>query len=331
MRTHHKLTLEERELLYGFQKQGLSLRTIAKRLGRSHSTISRELFRNKRKDNMYLPCFAQTVAGFRANKQRKRARLKSPLVHDYVREHLRLGWSPEQIAGRLPIDHPGETIVHETIYQYIYRHGVLREHLWKYLVCKRRKRGKIDGRKVQRYGKIPEANSIEKRPVEVTARMIPGHWETDMIIGKAKDKGALSVTVERVTRITIISKLQMRTAPFKATILIKRLSPYPSFMLKTMTTDNGNENYLHQRVTRELNMDYYFAHAYASWEKGSVENTNQRIRRYIHKGESIDTLSHKRVQQLEDKLNNTPRKCLDFMTPNEKTRILGTNATPRVF
>jgi IS30 family transposase len=320
MRTHHKLTLEERELLYGLQKQGLSIRSIAKKLGRSHSTISRELERNKRLDNIYLPCFANIQAGFRANKQRKKARLKNPIVYDYVREHLRLGWSPEAIAGRLPIDIPGESICHETIYAYIYKHGVLKQHLWRYLVCQRRKRGKIDGRKLQRHSKIPEAISIEKRPQEVALRSVPGHWETDLIIGQARDKGALSVTVERVTRITIISKLPMRTAPFKATNLIKRLSPYPPFMLKTMTTDNGGENYLHQKVTQQLNIDYYFAHAYASWEKGTVENTNQRIRRYIHKGESIDELSHKAVEKLEDYLNSTPRKCLNFKTPNEKMR-----------
>jgi IS30 family transposase len=320
MRTHHKLTLEERELLYGFQKQGLSIRSIAVKLGRSHSTISRELFRNKRLDNIYLPCYAQTVSGIRANKQRQRARLKNEITREYVRQHLRLGWSPEQISGRLPIDLPGESIGTETIYRYIYKHGVLREHLWRYLVQKRRKRGKIDGRKMQRHSKIPEAISIEKRPKEVALRVIPGHWETDLIIGKAKDKGALSVTVERVTRITIMSKLSMRTAPFKATNLIKRLSPYPPFLLRTITTDNGGENYLHQRVTQELNIDYYFAHAYASWEKGTVENTNQRIRRYIHKGESIDELSHKAVEKLEDYLNSTPRKCLNYMTPNEKMR-----------
>ena len=322
MRTYQQLSLEERELIYGLQKQGLTLRAIAKKLGRSHTTLSRELRRNKRKDNLYLPCFAQTISTFRTTSQRKGARLKNPLIHTYVRNHLRLGWSPEQIAGRLPIDVPGERICHETIYAYIYRHGVLREHLWRYLVCQRRKRGKIDGRKQQRYGKIPEAVSIEKRPKEVTARVVPGHWETDLIVGKAKDKGALSVTVERVSRITIMSKLSIRTAPFKATNLIKRLSSYPSFMLKTMTTDNGGENYLHQKVTSELAIEYYFAHAYASWEKGSVENMNQRIRRYIKKGESIDQLSHKSVQQLEDYLNNTPRKCLNFQTPNEKMREL---------
>ena len=323
MRTHHKLNLEERELLYGLQKQGLSLRTIAQKLGRSHSTISRELSRNRRKDNIYLPCFAQMVSGFRANKQRKRARLKSPIVHEYVKFHLKLGWSPEAIAGRLPIDLPGESIGTETIYRYIYKHGQLNQHLWRYLVLQRRKRGHIDGRKLQRLSrKIPASISIENRPSEVTARIVPGHWETDLIIGRAKDKGALSVTVERVTRITIMSKLDERTAPFKVKNLIERLSTYPAFMLKTMTTDNGSENNLFQVITDRLGVEYFFAHAYASWEKGTVENTNQRIRRYIHKGESIDELSHKAVEQLEDYLNNTPRKCLNFMTPNEKMRQL---------
>ena len=323
MRTHHKLTLEERELLFGYQKQGLSIRSIALKLGRSHSTISRELTRNIRKDNIYLPIYAQTVSGIRANKQRKRARLKNNVVNTYVRERLKLGWSPEQIAGRLSIELPGESICHETIYAYIYRHGNLNRYLWKYLVCQRRKRGHIDGRKLQRQSKkIPASISIENRPTEVTARVVPGHWETDLIVGKAKDKGALSVTVERVTRIVVLSKLNERTAPYKVKKLVKRLSIYPPDFLRTMTTDNGSENNLFQTVEKKLNMSYYFAHAYASWEKGTVENTNQRLRRYIKKGKSIDQLSHKHIQNLEDTFNNTPRKCLNFMTPNEKMREL---------
>lgn len=323
MRTYSQLTIEERELIYGLQKQGLSLRSIALKLGRSHTTLSRELRRNKRPDNIYLPSFANISAGFRVKRQRRAARLKNKVVHDYVKQHLIHGWSPEAIAGRLPIDIPGESIGTETIYRYIYRHGQLNQHLWRYLVLKRRRRGHIDGRKLQRQSrKIPASISIENRPIEVTARIVPGHWETDLIIGKAKDKGALSVTVERVTRITVMSKLNERTAPFKVRSLIKRLSVYPPDLLKTITTDNGSENNMFKTVTDKLGVDYYFAHAYASWEKGTVENTNQRIRRYIKKGESIDNISRKTVEKLEDYLNNTPRKCLNYMTPNEKMKEL---------
>lgn len=318
MRIYQQLSVEERELLFGYQKQGFSLRQIALKLGRSHGTLSRELKRNKRKDNQYSPTFAHLQAHFRVKKQRASARLKNKRVNAYVRQHLVLGWSPEQIAGRVSIDLPGESIGTETIYRYIYRHGNLNRYLWRYLTYQRRKRGHIDGRKRQKITKkIPEAKLINQRPKEVLTRTTPGHWETDLLIGQAKDKGALSVTVERVTRFVVLSKLSQRTAPYKVEHLITRLKTYPSELRQTITTDNGSENNMFKLVEKKLNLNYYFAHPYASWEKGTVENTNQRIRRYIKKGESIDQLSRQKIKQLEDFLNNIPRKCLRYKTPNE--------------
>lgn len=320
MRTFHHLSLEEREKLYGWQKENLSLREIAKRLSRSHTSLSRELQRNAKYGNPYLPCQAQKKADKRCLGQRRKAPLKSSLVYLYVREHLRMGWSPEEIEGRLPIDHPGNTIDDETIYRYIYQKDwyVKREKLWQYLTLCRKKRMKKGGRTVHRESRIPEAVSIDQRPKAVNKRKQIGHWESDNIIGKQTDKTALSVTVERVWRMTLLSKLRGKTADEKTKKLFIRMSILPDELRKTMTVDNGGENANHKQVKESLGMNVYFCHAYSSWERGTVENTNGRLRKYIPKGISIDTIGEEDIRAIEWKINNTPRKCLGFKTPYEK-------------
>lgn len=319
MRTFHHLTLEEREKLYGWQKEGLSLREIAKKLGRSHASLSRELHRNAKYGAVYLPCRAQKKADKRTVRQRRKAPLKSSLVYLYVREHLRLGWSPEQIAGRIRIDHPGETIDDETIYRYIYQKDwyVRRDKLWQHLTLKRKRRMKKDGRHVHRESRILEAVSIDKRSRIVAKRKQIGHWESDNVIGCQTDKTALSTTVERVLKVTLLSKLEAKTADAKTKVLFTRMARLPKKVRRTMTVDNGSENANHKKITESLGMDVYFCHAYHSWEKGSVENSNGRVRRFIPKGVSIDSIDEKTIQMIEWTLNNTPRKCLGFRTPYE--------------
>ncbi|HVA96510.1 MAG TPA: IS30 family transposase [Candidatus Acidoferrales bacterium] len=322
MRVYQQLTLVEREIIYGMLRQGETLRSIGKKLRRSHTSISRELRRNIKYGNEYftneyLPCKAQKLSDKRKVEQRYKAPLKNPAIFLYVRKHLRDdGWSPEVIAGKLRLDHPELSICHETIYQYIYSKKVKTRgmHLEQYLILKRKKRMKHNGRSVRRHSKIPEAVSIDHRPRSVQRRRSIGHWETDNIIGRVTDKTALSVTVERMTRFTIITKLKDRTAQTKAGVLIDRLQNYP---IKTMTADNGSENTRHVHIAKELKLSMYFCHAYHSWEKGTVENTNGRIRRFIPKGVSIDQIPDAYIAALEDKLNSTPRKCLQFQTPYE--------------
>lgn len=175
---------------------------------------------------------------------------------------------------------------------------------------------KKNGRRVRRDGKIPQAISIDLRPQEVALRKTPGHWETDNLIGRQTDESALSVTVERVTRTTLLS-LGDKTAKEKLKGLFKRFSKLPSSLRQTLTADNGKENTRHKEITQSLGMQVYFCHAYHSWEKGSVENMNGRIRRFLPKGISLDTIDEKTIAQIEWKLNNTPRKCLNFKTPLE--------------
>lgn len=320
------LNLEEREVLYGLLKEGLSLRSIANKLGRHHSTLSRELktnarplIGNKTGQRDYLPCKAQEKVVRRASRQRTKAPLKNPLVFTYVREHLRdpYNWTPEQIANRLPLDNPGYLIDDETIYRYIYSKRAAWYKLWELLPQARKKRMKKEGRRVHREGKIPFATSIDQRPKEVEERTQPGHWETDNVIGKQTDQTALSVTVERVVRFTLLTKLADRGARAKTEALKRRLQKIPKELRLTLTTDNGKENSYHQEITRDLGIQVFFCHAYHSWEKGTVENTNGRLRRYLPKGIGLDTVTPRQIQALEEKLNNTPRKCLGYLTPKE--------------
>ena len=144
-----------------------------------------------------------------------------------------------------------------------------------------------------------------------------GHWETDNVIGRISDVSALSVTVKRVLHVTLINKLPDRSAATKTKVVSARLNTFPSSCKRTLTTDNGSENTYHKKLSTITGIAVYFCHLYHSWEKGTVENTNGRIRRYIPKGVSIDTISDEYIAALEYKLNSTPRKCLKYLTPYE--------------
>lgn len=324
------LSLEEREKLFLLNEQGISKREIGRILGRSDTTLGRELKRNKtglgKRSNEYLifryiPCKAHQKAIKRGVKQRSKAPLKETLIWLFVREHLRepFNWTPEEISGRLPKLHPGKSICTESIYQYIYSKKARKYKLWELLVNGRKKRMKKGGRKVQRASKIPNATSIEKRPKVVDLRSRIGDWETDNVVGKLTDKFALSVTVERLTRLTILS-LTRKTTESKTENLIKRLTEFPVEARITLTADNGAENTNHQELTSSLGLSVFFCHIYHSWEKGTVENTNGRIRRFIPKGKSLDDLTETQIKELEYRLNSTPRKCLEFLTPYEKMK-----------
>lgn len=329
MKRYRHLSLEEREKLYAFQKMGLSQREIGKRLKRSQGNLSRELARNAKYGAEYIPCRAQRLSDKRGWRQRCHAPLKNPLVFLYVREHLRLGWSPDEISGRLKLDHPGYSISYEAIYRYIYSKRMGRYKYWEYLTLGRNKRMSKGGRRVRSEysGKIPGSISIDLRPEIVAARLRVGDWETDNIIGKLTDKTALSVTVERVTKLTLLTKLLDRLAVTKGDALVRRLGVFPKRIRLTLTTDNGSENSNHQQISESLDLLMFFCHAYHSWEKGTVENQNGRIRRFIPKGISIDTFSEEYIREVEIRLNSTPRKCLGYLTPYEKMNQLQNGTT----
>jgi len=315
---YHHLNLEERERIYALKEKGLSLRDIAKKLKRNVSTISRELKRPKY-GKEYIPRVVQREVERIATRQRRRSRLKNHKVFLFVRTSLRdEGWSPEIIAGRLPHKHPGESICHETIYRYIYLNPKTRsEKLWKYLKLHRKKRMKRNGRKVNGYTKLSEAISVPERPENINNRTELGHWETDNMEGVKSDKTSVSVTIERVTRKVRFGKLSGHTARVKTDSVVNSLSEEDKGFVKSITMDRGPENSGYKEIGKKLGVDIYACTPYHSWEKGSVENTIQRLRRYIPKGVSVDNISKAYLTTLENKFNNTPRKCLGFLTPNE--------------
>lgn len=304
--------------MFGMLAKKASLRRIAKKLGRHHTTLSRELDRNAKYGRKYIPCVADKFAGRKALRQRFRAALKNPQTFVYVREKLRLGWSPEIISGRIEKDHPGESVNPETIYKYIYSKKTRRDKLWKYLEMSRKKRRLKTGRSVQRISRIKGATSIDLRPESVNQRVVSGHWETDNMEGTKTDKKVLSITLERVTRVTLLTKLKNRKSITKVSAVITRVNEYPNEVRLSLTADNGSENTRHKLITNKLGIPVYFCHAYHSWEKGSVENRIKKIRRILPKGESLDDIPEKKIQQIEHWLNSTPMKVLDYLTPYEK-------------
>jgi len=303
--------------MFGYLALGISLRQIAKRLGRHHTTLSRELSRNARYGNAYLPCIADRRAERVALRQRFRAALKNPLVFVWVREKLRLGWSPEIIAGRLTLEHPGESVHLETIYKYIYKRKNRREKLWRYLELGHKTRRAKSGRRVHKQTKIPNAVSIDLRPKEADNRKIPGHWETDNLEGKRTDRKVVSGLSERTTRKVSLSLLPSRKSVNKNRHIVREFDNYPDFLKKSVTCDNGSENAAHVSLTRRTGTAVFFCHPYHSWEKGTVERRFRTVRKMLPKGESLDNISPTRVQEIEDWLNNTPMKVLGYLTPNE--------------
>jgi len=324
--SYSHLSLEERERLSVLLAQGHSLRSIGKTLGRSHHTLSRELQRNKRAGQEYIPCKAHTKSEEREIYQRRKAPLKNHEIYLYVRRRLRDDfWSPETIAGRLPIDIPGQSITHETIYRYIFNRGK-RHRLWRYLAKHHKKRRVKSGRRVQlthAVNRIPGAISIEKRSKRAQMRQQVGHIESDLMEGSRTTKTALSVEVERKTRYTKLSKVKNKTAHEKQKVLqsitktLQSVEKSNKPVVRSWTLDGGSENTCHDEVTKETEVPVYFCHPYHSWEKGTVENTIGRVRLFFPKGKSLHDVLNTTIQWVENKMNNTPRKCLDFKTPNE--------------
>ena len=306
-----KLTLLEREKIFGWLGEGKSCREIARLLNRNHASIVREVRRNRNQNTgEYLPCIAQGKAEKREKIQREKAPLKEPFILLYVKHKLKMGWSPETIAGRLKVEYPAKTICVESIYQYIYNK---RKHphqdLVQHLVLHRKKRMKQYGRNVRRTH-IPGRIGIEMRPKTVALRTEFGHGETDLMEGVRSDKQVVSVTVERTTRYSQLQLLAHKTAHAKAAAIKQVVQEIP---YQTMTTDNGCENTQHE----SWSIPTYFTTPYHSWEKGTVENTIGRLRRYIPKKQSIQNLTQAELKFIQWEMNNTPRKCLNFLTPSE--------------
>lgn len=316
MRKYTQLSIEERENIQYMRWEKKSVREIARVLCREPSTISRELTKNFTGTRQYYARLADCRAKERIKQRGERLRLKNELIREYVKAKLELGWSPEQIAGRLPRDHPGEKTNHESIYQYIYSDipswanasgDDLRKHLKRHHRIRRRKGVKHGKRQM-----IPNRIGIEARPEEVESREVLGHWEGDTMVSR-QSRYALQTLVERVSGLVKIRKLQSLKPECFANTAAQQFGKIPKQFRKTMTLDNGIENTKYEKI----GIDCFFADPYSSWQRGTNENTNGLIRWYLPKKTDFALISDSQVQHIEYMLNSRPRKRLNYLTPFE--------------
>jgi transposase, IS30 family len=319
--SYTQLTEEARYQIFALVKAGQTQTQIAMIIGCHKSTVSREITRNRTKTG-YWPGHAQALAQ-RRRRQSHQARI-APASWQTVEQLLGQDWSPQQITGRLRLERQ-PSVSPERIYLYIYadkrRGGTLYQHLRSQKKQRRRYRG------YQRRGQIPNRVSIEKRPAIVDQKRRIGDWEADLIVG-AQRKSALFTATERKSKLELLCKLANKSATELRHQSIELFSPFAKRVF-TITLDNGKEFCEHEAIAKALGARIYFAHAYASWERGLNENTNGLVRQYFPKGSDLAKLTEAEVQRVADLLNNRPRKTLGYRTPNEiffkKRVVLTTN------
>ncbi len=322
--TFKHFSIEEREKIQELLWRKVSVRSIAEALGRSPSSVCREIKRNIPLKRSYKPRLAHTRAVLKRSCRGRKLRLKNGFIRRYVLSGLTSGQSPEQIAGRLTLDHPRESISYEAIYQYIYCQvnrggwGLPKpgyHDLRRYLKRRHKRRGQRGMRTVRRVFR-PKGPCIDDRPKEVDTRKVIGHWEGDSVVSRQSTVG-LNTLVERKTGLVFITKIANGTARQTRMAVTSRLGTLPPSVRKTLTVDNGSENADYVELTRALHISCYFAHPYHSWERGTNENTNGLIRWYFPKGTDFATIPDDAIKAVEDALNNRPRKRLGWKTPLE--------------
>lgn len=299
-----QLTYEQRYLIYEFLKIGYKQNEVAEVIGVHKSTISRELKRNTSRRG-YRHKQAQRMAEKRKGKARRRIAPKDWLI---IEKYLKEDFSPEQTSNWV-LDECGIQASPEWIYQHIWEDKKNGGQLYKHL--RRKKKYRKRGATGDNRGKIPNQKLIDERPEIVERRKRVGDWEADTIIGKGK-KGAIVTLVDRKSRYLRMGLVTQRTKEAVKDAIIELLKDYP---VHTITFDNGKEFAAHEEISQALEAETYFAHTYASWERGTNENTNGLIRQYFPKKTNFRNLSNEAIRFVENRLNNRPRKCLGFKQP----------------
>ena len=308
MRTYKQLTQEQRYQIYALMKMGHHQTQIANCLGVDKSTISRELSRN-RGQRGYRPKQAHGLAMSRRKKGECRIQSETWAL---IEAKTRMDWSPEQISGWL-LKRQHIQVSHEWIYQYILSDKQAGGDLYKHLRCQKKRRKRYGSH--DRRGKLPNRRSIEERPEIVDQRQRIGDWEVDTMVGKGHHQAVVSLT-ERKSRLALLRKVDRRTATLVSEAVIDLLHPVAD-RTHTITGDNGKEFAEHERITQDLDVDFFFAHPYAAWERGANENMNGLVRQYIPKDRELTSVTENELVQIMFKLNHRPRKCLDFKSPFE--------------
>ncbi len=320
---YQRLTMLEREEISRQIASGNSLRAIARSIGRAPSSISREILQSKVVERKYYRAiFAQQQSNKMRHKLRGNHKLDNNIpLRKAVLHYLTKNWSPKQIAKRLIILYPNDMamrVSHETIYSYLYvlPRGALKREI---TACLRRhhKHRHHKGKHRRNNDVIQNYLSIEERPKEVADRIIPGHWEGDLIIGR-QHASAIGTLVERTTRMTFLVKLENQDAMIVRKAFSEEFRHLPKGLKKTLTYDQGTEMAQHKLFSKETEIDVYFAHPHSPWERGTNENTNGLIRQYFPKGTDFSKVSKNRLKEVQDELNDRPRETLNWYTPHEK-------------
>ena len=309
MRYYTQLTQEQRYQIYALMKAGLNQTEMAAIVGVHKSTISRELKRNRGLRG-YRPKQANQLA---TNRRLNKAKPRITSEHwDLIEQLLRQDWSPEQISLWL-CQEKRLLISHEWIYQYVLENKERGGNLHCHLRCQKPRKKRYGS--YSRRGQLPNRVPIDQRPAIVERRCRLGDWELDTIIGKGHKQAIVSLT-ERKSRLALIAKVPSKDAQSVKDAIVQLLEPL-SDHVHTLTSDNGKEFARHELIAQALNADFYFAHPYASWERGLNENTNGLIRQYFPKSRDFTTITEQQIASVMDKLNNRPRKCLGMKTPNQ--------------
>ncbi|MBK1854597.1 IS30 family transposase [Verrucomicrobiaceae bacterium 5K15] len=311
---YRHLSKEERCVIGALRMQRLSLRAIAQHLGRSPSTISREIKRNSRsQDGRYRASHADSNYNARKRWARRGSRFdwgEWKIVERCIRDE----YSPEQTAGRLKREGT-LSISHETIYLHIWRNKKLGGTLYTHLRGSRKRRRKRWGRNDSR-GRLPGKTMITERPDAANLRQEIGHWELDSVLGSISGRHCISTVVDRMSGYLMIGKLEARTKS-ETNLRLSKLISRCEGRFKTITPDNGTEFHGYRELEQKHGVKFYFAHPYHSWERGTNENTNGLIRQYLPKRQSMHNLTQAKCNAIANKLNNRPRKRLGYLTPNE--------------
>ena len=320
-RSRLALTLLEREEISRGIVAQHSIRSIALLLGRSPSTVSREVRRNGGYDH-YRAALADKRAWDRACRPKQCKLARSSWLRRQVSKKLRLYWSPEQIAGWLKRVHPEDEayqVSHETIYRslFVQARGVLKKELQQHLKSKRTiRRSKHATQKGSDHGQIKDMLSIRERPASIEDRAVPGHWEGDLISGSHNSH--IATLVERHTRYVMLVKVDNKETQTIVSALIKHSQKLPTELYKSLTWDRGKELAAHQRFKLATDIDVYFCDPQSPWQRGSNENTNGLLRQYFPKGTDLSVHSQSDLNKVARQLNERPRKTLEFETPAER-------------
>jgi len=311
MTKYHRITFYEREKIYELHQSKHNQTEIAKILGRNKSSVSREIARCRFDPIGYIPDRAQRVSESLLRRNPKIFRSKK--LSASVISFLKKGWSPEQIAGRLKLESDGICPVsHETIYQFIYSEEGSRQKLYLLLTRHKPKRTRWYSRKPKK-SHIPDTSSISFRPKHIEKRKKIGHWEGDLVVFSSLKSSNVTTIVERKSRLTKLIHNKSKYTEEVIGGIKNKLSELTQKQVKTITFDRGTEF----AAFRKLGLDSYFCNPHSPWQKGSNENFNGRLRRYLPKKFDHKNLSQNLLDNIEQKLNNQPRKCLGFRTPAE--------------